>query len=127
MNQVVSFNMERKYAAVMKQCSDLTKTQNRFNELQGKLDERNKHLLNSEAVQKLIQFYNIQELGVKSEYDNKTETLRQDKGVKDLMLSKIINKNNVLMLEKSRYMGLLKKKGKKDKAFDYKNILMVLE
>jgi hypothetical protein len=127
MNQVVSFNMERRYAATMKQCSDLTKLQNRFNELQLKLAERTNNLLNSEPVLKLIKTYKVQQMGVKSEYDIKEETLIQDKCVKDLMLKKIINKNKVLMLERNRHMSLLKNKGKRDKSFDYKNIIKVLE
>ena len=127
MNQVVSFNMERRYAATMKQCSDLTRLQNKFNSLQKQLSNRTNSILNSESIQKLITTYKVQQLAIKSEYDKKRDDLKQDTGVKDMMLSKIINKNKVLLLEKSRHLGLLKRKGRKDKAIDYKHIIEILE
>ena len=66
-------------------------------------------------------------MGLKSEYDKKQEGLKQDKGTKEALISKIISKNKVLILEKNRHLNLLKKKGQKDKDLDYKNIIQVLE
>ena len=66
-------------------------------------------------------------MGMKSEYDKKQEGLKQDKGTKEALISKIISKNKVLILEKNRHLNLLKKKGQKDKDLDYKNIIQVLE
>jgi hypothetical protein len=126
MNQVISFNLERRYAATMKQCSDLTKLQNQLVELQIKLSKRTNSLLSSDSIQALIKTYKVQQMGLKSEYDKKKDDLQADSGIKDAMLDKIINKNKVLILEKNRNLNLLRKKGKKTKDKDYKSIIDII-
>lgn len=126
MNQVTSFNLERRYAATMKQCSDLAKLQNKMVDLQLKLSQRTNELLSSNSFQALIKTYKVQQMGLKSEYDVKKEVLQADTGVKDVMLGKIINKNKVLILEKNRHLDLLKKKSKKVKNEDYKSIIDIM-
>ena len=78
-------------------------------------------------IQKIIMLYKVQQMGLKSQYDKKEESLILDMDTKDIILSKIMNKNKILILEKQRHLSLLKKKGRIDKDIDYKNIIKVLE
>lgn len=84
MNQVVSFNMERRYAATLKSCSDLNKVKVRMLQLQEKLSQRTSDMLNSPEVQELIGMYKSHQLGLKSEFEQKIKDLNQDQGIKDI-------------------------------------------
>lgn len=126
MNRVVSFNMERRYVSTLKACSDLNKIKQRMVELQTKLQERTNQTLNNSNVQQLIQMYKVRQLGIKSEFEQKINDLEQNKGIKDMILNEIINKNKVLLLEKNRHLSLLKKKKKNKKSIQYKDILDVI-
>lgn len=127
MNQVVSFNMERRYVTTLKAWSDLNKIKYKMMDLQQKLQEKTNQALNSENVQQLLQMYKVQQLGLKSEFEQKIKDLEDDKGIKDILLSKVMNKNKVLILEKNRHLSLLKKKSKnKNNSFDFKDILSVI-
>ena len=127
MNKVTSIEMERKYVATMRVWSDLNRLKHVMADLQARLSTRTEQFLNSDSVQKIIMMYKVQQMGLKSEYDKKQEGLKSDKGVKEALINKIINKNKVLILEKNRHLNLLKKKGQKNKEIDYKNIIQVLE
>ena len=95
-------------------------------ELQTKLQERTNQTLNNSNVQQLIQMYKVRQLGIKSEFEQKINDLEQNKGIKDMILNEIINKNKVLLLEKNRHLSLLKKKKKNKKSIQYKDILDVI-
>lgn len=127
MNQVMSFDIERKYASTMKSCSDLTQLQNKINEMANQLAYRTTKFLNSESVQKILQTHKIQQLGIKSKQDTKKDSLSQEIGVKDQLLTKITNKNKVLLLEKNRHLRLLMKKGKREKGSAITNLLEFLQ
>lgn len=104
----------------------MTKLQNKLNSLQAQLSERTNRVLSSDSVQRICQEYKVQQMGLKSQYDKKKDDLQQDNGIKDIMLNKIISKNKLLILEKNRHMKLLKRKGKVDKSFDYKNLIDIM-
>jgi len=111
----------------MKSCSDLTQLQNKINEMANQLAYRTTKFLNSESVQKILQTHKIQQLGIKSKQDTKKDSLSQEIGVKDQLLTKITNKNKVLLLEKNRHLRLLMKKGKREKGSAITNLLEFLQ
>jgi len=127
MNEVVSFNMERKYANVMEKCSQLNILKDKLKNLQTKLSKRTTALLSGEVVQQQLKFYKIERMGLKSKYDKKKDELQQQSNMKGAALFKISNKNKMLVLEKLVILKLLKNKGKKDKSLDYKNVVEILE
>ena len=59
MNKVISFEMERKYVATMKACSDLNRLKQVMGELQNRLSQRTEQFLNSDSVQKIIMMYQV--------------------------------------------------------------------
>ena len=127
LNEVVSFNMERKYANTMESCSKLSKLKEMFLNLKTKLSNRTHECLNNDEIQQILKFYKVEQMGLKSQYDKKKEILEKESQTKALALERMLNINRVLMLEKIVVLNLLKKKGKKDKELGYESIVKLMK
>ena len=65
-------------------------------------------------------------MGLKSKYDVLTEDLVKKENIKDIALTKVKNKNRVLLLEKMVKMKMLKNKGRKE-SNSFRQVLEVLK
>ena len=125
--QQTDSQIETLYKDVLKSWNELSHLGTRLQTLKHKLSERTDEALRDEWIQKIIMVYKVQQMGMKSEYDEKYESLKLDIDSKDIILNKMISKNKILMVEKQRHLKLIKEKGRIDRDIDYKNIIKILK
>lgn len=110
-------SIEAQYIETIKSLDSLDQMKVKFKECKDKLSIKTQNFLELPHIKNIIKKFKVQQLGIKSKYDNKMKELNEQIEIQSETYTRSVCRNNLLRLEKDRMLKFLRNKDPKHKNF----------